>query len=133
MRGYVTNIEHDTLENNDFRRVIYTAEHSQLVLMTLQPGEEIGVETHQLDQFLRIEAGTGTAILNGESVLVSDGSALVVPAGTEHNVVNSGTEPLRLYTIYSPPDHKHGTRHVTRVDALADDQDHFDGQTSITD
>ena len=121
MAGFVTNIELDTIENEDFRRVLFTAPHSQLVLMTLQPGEDIGQETHaEHDQFLRIESGAGVVILDGEKMDLVDGSAVVIPAGVEHNVVNtSDDEPLRLYTLYSPPEHPHGTVHRTKKEARA--------------
>lgn len=132
MRGFVTNIEQDTLANENFRKVIYTAPNSQLVLMTLKPGEEIGTETHTLDQFFRFEAGEGKVVLNGEEQAVSDGTAVVVPAGTEHNVINtSTTAALKLYTIYSPPEHKDGVVHATKADALADTTDEYDGITSV--
>ncbi len=132
MHGYITNIEKDTLENENFRRVLYTAKHSQLVLMSIAPGQDIGEEVHHLDQFLRIEAGTGKAVLDGKETPIEDGSAIVVPAGTRHNFVNtSETEPLKLYTVYSPPEHKDKTVHVTKEDALRDEEnDHFDGQTT---
>lgn len=118
MTGYVTNIEQDTLENKDYRRVLYTGRNMQLVLMTLQPGEEIGLETHdEHDQFIRVEAGTGTAILSGQKHELSDGVAVVIPAGVAHNVVNTSTrEPLRLYTLYGPPEHPDGTVHHTKRD-----------------
>ncbi|HET9663929.1 MAG TPA: cupin domain-containing protein [Burkholderiales bacterium] len=118
MTGYVTNIEDDTLENKDYRRVLYTGRNMQLVLMTLQPGEEIGMETHEEhDQFIRVEAGTGTVILDGEKHDLSDGVAVVIPAGVQHNVVNtSAREPLRLYTLYGPPEHPDGTVHHTKRD-----------------
>ena len=118
MAGYVTNIENDTLENKDYRRVLYTGRNMQLVLMTLQPGEEIGLETHdEHDQFIRVEAGTGTAILNGKKHGLSDGVAVVIPAGVEHNVINtSKKELLRLYTLYGPPEHPDGTVHHTKRD-----------------
>lgn len=131
MRGFITNIESDTLYNSNFRKVLYTAEHSQLVLMSLAPGEEIGTETHTLDQFFRIEKGYGKAILNGEEADLSDGTAIVVPAGTEHNIINTGSEPLKLYTLYCPPEHKHGVVHATKADAQADTYDHYDGYTSV--
>ncbi len=120
MAGYSANIEQETLENDYFRQVLYTAPYSQLVLMTLQPDEDIGAETHpDRDQFIRVESGEGEAILDGERHPLSDGSAVVIPAGTEHNVVNtSATEPLRLYTIYSPPEHPDGTVNRTKQDAL---------------
>ncbi len=120
MAGYSANIEHETLKNDSFRQVLYTAPYSQLVLMTLLAGEDIGAETHDdRDQFIRVESGEGEDILDGERHPLSDGSAVVIPAGTEHNVVNtSATEPLRLYTIYSPPEHPDGTVNRTKQDAL---------------
>ena len=119
MNGYVTNIEQDTLANEDFRRVLFTGPNMQLVLMTLQPGEDIGQETHEgHDQFIRIEAGTGKVWLNGEERALEDGSIVVIPAGVEHNIVNTATdEALRLYTLYSPPEHVDGTVHPTKEDA----------------
>ncbi|MCD6031550.1 MAG: cupin protein [Thermomicrobiales bacterium] len=124
--GFSTNIETKTLENDNFREVLYTAPHSQLVVMTLQVGEEIGQETHDdRDQFIRVESGQGEAILDGERHALSDGSAVVIPAGTEHNVVNtSPSEPLRLYTIYSPPEHPDGTINRTKQDAIAYEREH---------
>ena len=118
MKGYVTNIERDTLANADYRRVLFTGPNTQLVLMTLQPGEEIGLEKHaEHDQFIRIEAGAGVAVLDAAKHELSDGVALVIPAGVEHNVVNtSKDEPLRLYTLYSPPEHTDGTVHRTKRD-----------------
>lgn len=126
MKGYITNIEKDSIENNDFRRVLYTSEHSQLVLMSLQPGEDIGEEVHDhLDQFFRVESGTGKLVLDGTEYEVGDGTAIVVPAGALHNIVNtSETEALKLYTIYSPPEHKDGTVHHTKAEAEADHHDH---------
>jgi mannose-6-phosphate isomerase-like protein (cupin superfamily) len=126
LSGYVTDIEEKTLQNSYFREVLFTDPHLQLVVMSLLPGEEIGLETHHdVDQFLRIEAGEGKALLNGEEHALRDGSAVVVPAGTEHNIVNtSTTEPLKLYTIYSPPEHPAGTIHKTKAEALADEADH---------
>lgn len=127
---YVTNIEKETLENKNFRKVLYTAKNSQLVLMSLKPREEIGLETHTLDQFIRVEKGTGKAFLNGKEYDLADGSAVVIPAGTEHNVVNtSDSEELKLYTIYSPPEHRDGTVHATKADAMAREE-HFDGTTT---
>lgn len=122
MTGYVTNIERDTLDNNDYRRVLYTGRHTQLVLMTLQPGEEIGRETHEEhDQFIRVESGAGKVILNREEHRLEDGVAVVIPAGVEHNVINtSATDPLRLYTLYSPPEHPDGTVHRTKRDEPAE-------------
>ena len=130
MKGYVTNIEKDTLKNKDFRRVLYTAKNTQLVLMSLRAKEEIGEETHTLDQFIRIEAGRGVAILDGVRHQISDGSAVVIPAGTKHNVVNSSpTEDMKLYTLYSPPEHRDGTIHRTKMDAESHEE-HFDGKTT---
>jgi mannose-6-phosphate isomerase-like protein (cupin superfamily) len=128
--AYITNIEEATIKNDMFRKILFTAEHSQLVVMSLKPGEDIGGETHQLDQFIRVEAGRGTAYLNGVKHPIEDGTALVIPAGTEHNIMNSGQEFLKLYSIYSPPEHKDGIVHATKRDALADREDHFDGKTA---
>ena len=121
MNGYVTDIERDTLANEDYRRVVFTGPNTQLVLMMLRPGEEIGLETHTgHDQFIRIEAGAGYVQLNGERHPVRDGSAVVIPSGAEHNVVNSSrTEPLRLYTLYSPAEHPDGTVQHTKADERA--------------
>ena len=126
MSGYSVNIETRTLENTYFREVLYTGPQSQLVVMTLQVGEEIGQETHDdHDQFIRVEAGQGEAILDGERHALSDGVAVVVPAGVEHNVINTSTsEPLRLYTIYSPPEHPDGTINRTKQDALEYEREH---------
>ena len=129
MNGYVTDLEKTTLANNNFRQVLYTAKHSQLVLMSLGAGEDIGEEIHELDQFLRIEAGTGKAILNGVEYELSDGSAVVVPAGVKHNIINTGETPLKLYTVYSPPEHKDGVVRLTKKEAL-EQEEHFDGQTT---
>jgi len=131
MQGYVANIEKETDENENFRKVLYTAKFSQLVVMALKPMEEIGEETHTLDQFIRIEKGTGKAILDGIESQIEDGFAVVVPAGTKHNFVNtSETEPMKLYTIYSPPEHRDGTMHATKEDAVADTADEFEGKTT---
>jgi mannose-6-phosphate isomerase-like protein (cupin superfamily) len=130
MRGYVTNIENDTIENKDFRRVLYTAKNTQLVLMNLRPNEEIGEEIHDLDQFIRIEAGQGLALIDGGAHRLADGSAVIIPAGTKHNVINvSDTEELKLYTLYSPPEHRDGTVHKTKSDAI-EHEEHFDGKTT---
>jgi mannose-6-phosphate isomerase-like protein (cupin superfamily) len=129
MQGFVKNIEHIAVANNDFRQVLYTAQHSQLVVMTLKVNEEIGAEVHKLDQFFRIEAGTGEAVLDGVTTAISAGFAVLVPAGTEHNIINTGTVPLNLYTIYSPPNHRDGVVHRTRAAAEADTE-HFDGKTT---
>ena len=121
MHGYVTNLERDTRGNDDYRRVLYTGPNTQLVLMTLQPGDEIGQETHkEHDQFIRVEAGAGVVLLNGERHPLSDGDAVVIPAGVEHNVFNMSADvPLRLYTLYSPPEHPDGTVQHTKADEAA--------------
>lgn len=126
MTGFVGNIEEVTRANNFFRQVIFTASHSQLVVMSLLPNEDIGMEVHpNVDQFLRVEEGEGKVILNGEEQMIKDGSAIVVPAGTNHNLVNtSATNKLKLYTVYSPPNHKDGTIHKTKAEAMADEEDH---------
>ena len=129
MQGFVKNIERIAVANNDFRQVLYTAKHCQLVVMTLKVGEEIGAEVHKLDQFFRIEAGKGAAVLDGVRTEISAGFAVLVPAGTEHNIINTGTVPLNLYTIYSPPNHRDGVVHHTRAAAEADTE-HFDGKTT---
>ncbi len=129
MNGYHIDLERATLENNDFRRVLFTARTSQLVLMSIPAGEEIGEETHHLDQFIRVEAGTGEAALDGETLVLTDGHAIVIPAGVRHNVRNIGENALKLYSVYSPPEHKDGTVHATRADALAGEE-HFDGVVS---
>lgn len=118
MAGYVTNIERDTVANEDYRRVVFTGAHLQLVLMTLQPGDEIGRETHdEHDQFIRVEAGRGELSLGAQRFPLTDGVAAVIPAGVEHNVVNtSASEALRLYTLYGPPEHREGTLHRTKAD-----------------
>jgi len=130
MKGYVENIEALAKENNNFRKVLYTAKHSQLVVMSLNVGEDIGEEIHQLDQFLRVESGVGKAVLDGISHDISDGSAIVVPAGTKHNIINTGNVKMKLYTLYSPPNHLDGTVHKTKADAEADEGEHFDGKTT---
>ena len=125
------NIEKASLENEYFRKVLYTAKNSQLVVMNLKPGEEIGAEVHHLDQFIRVDAGVGKAILDGVEHEIGDGFAVVVPAGAEHNIVNtSKTEPMKLYTVYSPPNHRDGVVHKTKADAEADEGEHFDGKTT---
>ena len=129
MKGYVQNIETIATSNDDFRRVLHTARHCQLVVMALKPKEEIGAEVHQLDQFFRVEQGSGEAVLDGVRTAIQAGFAVVVPAGARHNIINTGTEPLRLYTIYAPPNHRDGVVHRTRADAEADTE-HFDGKTS---
>ena len=126
MKGFVTNIEQVTLENTDFRRVLYTAPHSQLVVMCLKPGEDIGEEVHDLDQFIRIEAGQAEAVLDGISHTLAADDAVVIPRSTRHNITNTGSSDLKLYTIYSPPEHRDGIVHKTKTDALQDTE-HFDG------
>lgn len=130
MKGYISNIEKETIENNNFRKVLYTGKTSQLVLMSLRPGEEIGEEVHNLDQFLRIEAGKGKAVLDGVEHEIEDGSAIVVPAGARHNVINGMDGEMKIYTIYSPPEHKDGIIHQTKEEAESDKEDHFDGKTT---
>lgn len=127
MKGYITNIEQATLENTDYRRVLYTTPLSQLVLMCIEPGDEIGMETHDLDQFIRIEQGKANVILNGTKHQVEDDFAIVIPAGTQHNVISTGNEALKLYSVYTPPEHKHGIVHATKAD---DAEEHFDGVIS---
>lgn len=129
MKGYIVNIEKVTEENNNFRKVLYTAKNSQLVVMSLKPSEDIGEEVHDLDQFIRIEEGKGKAILDGVEHLIEDGSAIVIPAGTNHNIVNTSNEEMKLYTVYSPPEHKDGIVYLTKPDAEADEE-HFDGITT---
>lgn len=129
MRGYVANIEQLALANEHFRQVLYTDQNSQLVLMSLLPGEEIGEEVHDVDQFLRVERGSGVAILDGVSHDLADGSVVVVPAGTQHNLINQGAEAMKLYTLYMPPHHRDGVIHHSKAEAEADSE-HFDGRTS---
>ena len=129
MKGFVQDIEALAVGNADFRRVLYTAKHCQLVLMALKPGEEIGAEVHILDQFFRVEEGAGEAVLDGVRTAIRAGFAVVVPAGANHNIVNTGTVPLKLYTLYAPPNHRDGVVHHTRRQAEADDE-HFDGKTT---
>ena len=130
-KGFATNIEKDTVENTDFRRVLYTGKFSQLVLMCLKPGEEIGEEVHDdIDQFFRFEEGEGAVVIDGVKHVVKDGSAVVVPSGANHNVLNTSTTAnLKLYTIYSPPEHRDGVVRKTREEAMAQEE-HFDGKTT---
>lgn len=131
MKGYIANIEEKTLANDYFREVLYTDARVQLVVMSLKPSEDIGEEVHDLDQFIRVEKGSGKAVLDGVEHPIADGSAIIVPKGTRHNIVNgSATEPMKLYTLYAPPDHKDGAVHKTKADAEADTSDHFDGATT---
>ncbi|MCX6759328.1 MAG: cupin domain-containing protein [Candidatus Nealsonbacteria bacterium] len=131
MKGYTTNIEKDTLENNNFRKVLYTGKHSQLVLMSLKPNEEIGMEVHSdNDQFFRFEKGQGRCIIDGNEYDLGDGVAIVVPAGAQHNIINtSDTEELKLYTIYSPAHHKNGIVRATKEEAERNEAE-FDGSTT---
>ena len=131
MKGFHQNIEAATLENNYFRKVLYTGKNSQLVLMSLKPGEEIGLEVHtENDQFFRFEQGQGRCVIDGNEYAVADGSAVIVPAGAEHNIINvSATEDLKLYTIYSPAHHKDQIVRKTKEEAEANDEE-FDGQTT---
>lgn len=131
MKGYQANIEKDTLKNTDFRRVLYTGKYSQLVLMSLKPGEEIGEEVHgNIDQFFRFEEGEGVVVIDHVKHVVGDGVAVIVPAGALHNVINtSKRENLKLYTIYSPPEHQDKVVRQTKADALAELEE-FDGRTT---
>jgi len=131
MRGYNANIEEDTIDNNDFRRVLYSGKYMQLVLMSLLPNVEIGMEVHpDNDQFFRFEEGSGRVVIDENSYDVADGSVIIVPAGAKHNVINtSDSQALKLYTIYAPPHHKDGIVRVTKSEAMADEAD-FDGATS---
>ena len=129
MRGYVQDLESLAIKNNEFRRVLYTTENCQLVLMSLKPKEEIGAEVHKLDQFFRIEEGSGEVVLDGVRTAIREGFAVIVPAWTTHNIINTGNASLKLYTIYAPPNHRDGVVHHTRADAEADNE-HFDGRTT---
>jgi len=131
MKGYKVCIERATLDNNSFRKVLYTSKHSQLVLMTLRPGEDIGMEVHpNNDQFFRFEEGQGECVIDGNVYAVEGGDAVVIPAGAEHNVINtSSKDALKMYTIYSPAHHKDGIVRMTKADAMAREAE-FDGQTS---
>lgn len=130
MKGFVTNIEEVSLENEDFRRVLYTAEHSQLVVMCIPSGEDIGEEMHTVDQFIRVEEGDAKSILDGVERDLTDGSVVVIPAGVRHNIINtSSSDSLKLYTLYSPPHHRDAVVHKTKADALKDDE-HFEGETT---
>ena len=129
MKGFVQNIESIAVKNTDFRRVLYTASNCQLVVMALKPKEEIGAEVHKSDQFFRVEEGTGEAVLDGVRTSISAGYALLIPGGTNHNIINTGSVPLKLYTLYAPPNHRDGVVHHTRADAEKDNE-HFDGKTT---
>jgi len=128
MKGYFGNIEEITLQNQDYRRVLYTTARSQLVVMCLNPGEEIGAEVHNGDQFFRFEEGQGKVVIDGNEYTVSDGAAIIVPTGNNHNIINTSPDKqLKLYTVYSPPQHKDGTVHKTKADKT---EEHFDGKTT---
>lgn len=129
MKGYVANIEQLAIENSFFRKVLYTDNRVQLVVMSLAVGEDIGEEVHQLDQFIRVEKGEGKSVLDGVEYSISDGSAVIIPQGVLHNIINTGEGPLKLYTLYAPPNHEDGTIHQTKAEALADEE-HFDGKTT---
>lgn len=129
MKGYIADIEARAVANKCFRQVIYTAKHCQLVLIALKPGEDIGAEIHKLDQFFRVEEGHGEAVLDGVTTAIGPGFAVIVPAGARHNIIAGMTGPLKLYTLYSPPNHRDGVVHLTKADAEADTE-HFDGKTS---
>jgi mannose-6-phosphate isomerase-like protein (cupin superfamily) len=124
-KGFFIDLEQETLANSCFRRVAFTGEHLQLVLMSLEAGEDIGLETHnEHDQFIRVEEGVGEAFIAGESFALSDGSAVVIPAGAEHNIKNTGDTPLKLYTLYAPPEHQDGVVHRTKDEALLYEEHH---------
>ena len=128
MKGFIQDIESIAVDNREFRRVLYTAKSCQLVVMALKPQEEIGAEVHELDQFFRVEEGTGEAVLDGVRTEIRPGFAVLVPARTRHNIVNTGSVPLKLYTLYAPPNHRDGVVHHSRADAEKDSE-HFDGKT----
>lgn len=129
MKGYLVNIEKATLDNSDFRRVLYTCKNSQLVLMSIAVGEEIGEEVHDLDQFIRFEQGTAKVVLDGVEQEAKADDALVIPQGCVHNVINVGEVELKLYTVYSPPEHQDGIVRHTKADAMSQEE-HFDGKTT---
>ena len=129
MKGFVQDIEGIAIKNTDFRQVLYTAKNCQLVVMALEPKGEIGTEVHKLDQFFRVEEGAGEAVLDGVRTAICAGFAVLVPAGTHHNIINTGNVPLKLYTLYAPPNHRDAVVHHTRDEAEADTE-HFDGKTT---
>ena len=129
MKGFVQDIEKIAVKNDDFRQVLYTAKNCQLVVMSLKPKEEIGAEVHKLDQFFRVEEGAGEAVLDGVRTQIRAGFAIIVPAGANHNILNTGNVPLKLYTLYAPPNHRDGVVHHTREEAEADSE-HYDGKTT---
>jgi mannose-6-phosphate isomerase-like protein (cupin superfamily) len=127
MKGYIDNVEQRALQNNYFREVLYTDERLQLVVMSLAPREDIGEEVHTLDQFIRVEKGEGKSVLDGVEHVLNDGFAVIIPAGTRHNIINtSSTEPMKLYTLYAPPNHAPGTIHKTKAEAQVDEE-HYGG------
>ena len=129
--SFQANIKELAKENTFFRKVVYTGKHAQLVLMSIPPGEEIGEEVHELDQFIRLEKGEGKAVLDGVEHEIEDDWAIVIPAGMRHNIINTSEEkPMKLYTIYSPPEHRDAVVHATKEDAMADTTDEFDGKTT---
>ena len=130
MKGFVGDIEDQAESNSDFRRVVYTGKNLQLVLMSLKPGEDIGEEVHtDRDQFFRIEKGKGEVLIDGKRSKIKDDDSVFVPAGARHNIINTGDKPMRLYTLYGPPEHRDGTVHATKVDAQKM-KEHFDGKVS---
>ncbi len=131
-KGYIANIEKETLENNNFRKVLYTGEYLQLVVMSLIPGEDIGKEVHEThDQFIRVESGHGVAFINGTETEIKDDDVVIIPAGAEHNITNTGDDKMKLYTLYGTPEHRDAVIHKTREDAELDhENDHFDGKTT---
>lgn len=128
MKGYITNLEQETITNNDYRRVLFTTHRTQLVLMNILPGEEIGEEVHGLDQFIRIEQGSAEVVLDGESQALPADWAVIIPAGVRHNVINTGTEPLKLYTLYTPPEHRYDVVQPIKQD---ESEEHFNGITNV--
>lgn len=129
-KGFTTNIEKDALSNTNFRKVLYTGEHMQLVLMTLKVGEEIGMEVHpDNDQFFRFEAGSGKCVINGNEYNVTNGDCVIIPSGSQHNIINTGKEPFKMYTIYAPPHHKDGVVYATKTEAEKS-KEKFDGKTT---
>ena len=129
MKGFVGSIEKAALKNKTFRKVLYTAKNCQLVVMSLKPGEDIGAEVHKLDQFFRVEEGEGKAVLDGVEHEINPGFAILVPAGARHNIMNGSSGPMKLYTLYAPPNHRDGVVHATKAEAEADNE-HFDGKTT---
>jgi mannose-6-phosphate isomerase-like protein (cupin superfamily) len=128
VKGFVDDIEKLTKKNDDYRRVLYTGKHLQLVLMALQPGEEVGEEVHEThDQFFRVEKGAGVVVIDGARTEIEDDDAVIVPAGARHNVINTGAKPLKFYTLYGPPEHRDGVRQSTKADER---EEHFDGKTT---